>query len=492
VVGRRGGLGQGSLTGARKGLAVVPLLVVIGLRSVLILAFAGRYGWQRDELYYWVAGHHLAGGYVDYPPVTALLSWIANAVFGASLLGFRLFTVVAGAVVVTLGTLVARDLGGGRLAQGAAAVGIGFSPVLLATNGLFQPVSFDQVTEMLLLYLALRLALRPSFALWPLLGVVVGVGLETKYTMIVVAGVLLLSFALFRRDALDLRGLLVAAAIAAVVFVPNLIWEARHGWISVRWFLHPGPSATSETRPQYLIDMLIETGVVAVPFAVAGTRRLRRDRSLRPLAATIVGTIAAYFVLHGKFYYAAPVAMFAIAAGGIPFERWAGGHSRRLTLAAAAFGVLTLVALPTTVPVLPLRTAVAWGIVGGRSDYQDEIGWPELAATVGRLSPGEPVVVAANYGEAGALALFGRRLPPVASGHMSFRYWSPPLAAKRGLVVGYDRSFLGQICSSYGVVGRIRMPHDVHNEERGSPIARCSFRGGNLAAVWPRLLDPQA
>jgi hypothetical protein len=234
--------------------------------------------------------------------------------------------------------------------------------------------------------------------------------------------------------------------------------------------------------------MLIETGVVAVPFAVAGARRLWRDRSLRPLAATIVGTIAAYFVLHGKFYYAAPAALFAVAVGGVAFERWAEGRTRRLATTAAVLGLGTLLTLPITVPVLPLRTADAWGIVGARSDYQDEVGWPEFAATVGRLSAGEPVVVAANYGEAGALDLYGRGLPPVASGHMSFRYWAPPQTAMHGLVVGYDRAFLGQICSSHRVVARIRMP--VDNEERGEPIARCSFSGGSLAAVWPRLLDP--
>ncbi len=473
---------------ASRRLAVAPVMVVIGLRSALILGFSGRYGWQRDELYYWVAGHHLAGGYVDYPPVTALISWTANAVFGASLTGFRLFTVAAGALVILLGALVARELGGGRLAQVGAASAIGFSPILLATNGLFQPVSFDQLTSMLLLYLALRLLLRPSFGLWPLLGLVVGVGLETKYTMIVLAGVLLVSFAVFRRDALDLRGLLLAGAIAAVVFAPNLVWEARHGWISVHWFLHPGPSATSETRPQYLVDMLIETGFVGVPLAVAGTRLLWRDRALRPLAVAVVGTIAAYFILHGKFYYAAPAALFAVAAGGVPFERWATGRSRRLAVAAAVLALGTILALPITVPVLPLRTADAWGIVGARSDYQDEVGWPALAATVGRLSAGEPVVVAANYGEAGALDLYGRGLPPVASGHMSFRYWAPPPTATQGLVVGYDRGFLGQICSSYRVVAQIRMP--VDNEERGAPIARCSFRGGSLGAIWPRLLDP--
>ena len=119
-------------------LAVRPVLVAIALKSALVLAFAGRYGWQRDELYYDVAGRHLQGGYVEFPPVTALLSALARALFGDSLTGFRLLAVLAGAGTALLAALVARELGGGRRAQLIATVAVAFSPLLVATNGLFQ------------------------------------------------------------------------------------------------------------------------------------------------------------------------------------------------------------------------------------------------------------------------------------------------------------------------------------------------------------------
>ena len=186
-------------------LAVRPLLLVLALKCGLNLAFAWRYGWQRDELYYLVAGRHLQGGYVEFPPVTALLSAAARLLFGSSLVGFRAFTILAGAATILLAALVARELGGDRRAQTIGAALVAFSPILLATNGLFQPVSFDQTATMLVLWLALRLALGRGS--WLALGVAIGVGLETKYTLGVVLVLLVAAFAVWRRDLLALARL---------------------------------------------------------------------------------------------------------------------------------------------------------------------------------------------------------------------------------------------------------------------------------------------
>jgi hypothetical protein len=309
------------------------------------------------------------------------------------------------------------------------------------------------------------------------------IGLETKYTLAVVLAVLLAAFLVWRRDLLAGPGFPVAVAIAAVLLAPNLVWEARHGWVSGHWFLHPPASATDESRPQYLADLLLLCHPVAVPVAVAGIVALVRDRRLRPLGWAVVGTTAVWFALGGKSYYALPAVLFALAAGAVPFERWATG--RRLWAVGAAFVALLLAVLPVGLPVLPLGTADRLGVVAARSDYQDEVGWPRLARDVGRDAAGADVVVAANYGEAGALELFGRDLPPVAATHVSFRFWRPRPSGRRALLVGFSRADAAGFCHDYRAVGQIQMP--VANEERGRPIARCTL-DGTLAQVWPRLL----
>ena len=458
--------------------AAGPVLVVVALKCALEVAVAGRYGWHRDELYYAVAGLHLQGGYVEFPPVTALLAALARGLFGWSLVGLRVFTILASAGTVLVGALVARELGGTRRAQILAAVMIGFSPGMLATNLLFQPVALDQLTTMVVLWLALRLALGRGS--WPLLGIAVGIGLETKYTIAVVLVLLVATFLVWRRDVLRSWGFPLAGAIAAALLVPNLVWEAAHGWTSVHWFLNPPPSGSDETRPQFLVNLILLTAV-AFPVAVAGVVSLVRNRALRPLGWTVVGTVVAYFVLGGKSYYALPVVLFALAAGAIPLDR---ATHRRLVVAGALFVATGLLVLPLTLPVLPLHTAVRLGIVKARGDYQSEVGWPAYARLIERHAAGADVIVADNYGEAGALEVFRRGLPPVASADVAMRYWPPHLSGRRAVVIGYSRRAAG-FCSGYRVVARISTADD--SDEGGQPIARCTLRG-TLTQVWPRIV----
>jgi len=104
------------------------VLVAVALKCALELAVARRYGWHRDELYYAVAGLHLQGGYVEFPPAAALLAALARELLGWSLVGLRAITILASAGTVLVGALVARELGATRRAQTLAAVTIGFSP----------------------------------------------------------------------------------------------------------------------------------------------------------------------------------------------------------------------------------------------------------------------------------------------------------------------------------------------------------------------------
>jgi hypothetical protein len=465
--------------------AAGPVLAVVALKCALELAVAGRYGWHRDELYYAVAGLHLQGGYVEFPPVTALLAALARELFGWSLVGLRLFTILASAGTVVVGALVARELGATRRAQTLAAVMIGFSPGMLATNLLFQPVAFDQFMTIVVLWLALRLALGRGS--WPLLGVAAGIGLETKYTIAVVLALLIATFLIWRRDVLRSLGFPLAVAIAAALVVPNLVWEAGHGWVSVHWFLSPPPSASDEMRPQFVVNMILLAGV-AIPVAVAGVSSLVRDRVVRPLGWTVVGTVAAYFVLGGKSYYALPVVVFALAAGAAPLDDWVMRRRRRLLTAGAVFVTTGFLILPIALPVLPLHTAVRLGVVKARSDYQSEVGWPAYVRLVERHAAGADVIVAENYGEAGALELFGRGLSPVASADVTMRYWRPQETGRHALVIGYSRRAAG-FCNAYHLVARISAAND--SDEGGEPIARCTLRG-TLAQVWPSIVAAQS
>jgi hypothetical protein len=424
--------------------------------------------------------------------VTAVLAAAAHALFGDSLFGLRFLALASGAGVVVLSTLIARDLGGGRRAQITAAVVAGITPFVLAENTLFQPVSFDLLLSALLLWLAVRLALAPSRLLWIAIGVTVGVGLETKYTVGILAAALLVGFAVSRRDVLRLPDVAIAGGIALVLFAPNLVWQAQHDWASLRFFLHPGSSATDESRPQFVGDLVLLAGLATSPLWVSGFRRLWRDARTRALAVACALVVVFYLAAGGKSYYALPVFVLLLAAGAVSFEQW--NWSRRRILSwAGAVALLSIVLLPVGVPVLPASTMVKLHLTDARSDYADEIGWPQLVDQVSSVvaSAHPSAVIAENYGEAGALDLFRRGLTPVVSGHMSYRYWRPRgLASRAVVVVGYDRARLAELCSRFTIVRRAALPFDVDNEEEGAPIATCTLRGG-LDAVWPQLVRPK-
>jgi len=474
--------GAATRTAGRARFPTAAVLAIVLARSALLLAFGGRYGWQRDELYYALAGHHLQGGYVEFPPVTALLAWLSHALWGDWLTGLRAFPAAAGAGTVVVAALVARELGGSSRAQWMAAALGGLSPLMLSTNGLFQPVSFDQLATLLVLWLALRVCLGAGG--WAGLGVAVGVGLETKYTLAVTLVALTAGLFAWRRELLRSPAAARAVVIALIIVLPNLLWEAQHHWVSAQFFASPPTSATDESRLGYVVDVLLLGNPLAVPVAVAGTLALWRMRPVRPLAAAIAGTVLLYLVLGGKSYYAGPVVVFALAAGAPSLDRWARSHRVLPWALGFAYAALLLVALPTLVPVLPRGTAIRNGTIAGRSDYKDELGWPALAASAARAVDGAQVVIAQNYGEAGALALYGKGLPPLASPDVTLRFWRPRVSGRQALLVGYEAAE-APFCEDYRVAARIAMP--VENQERGRPIARCVLRA-SLASVWPTVV----
>src|SRR5438034_10194808 len=160
------------------------IALLIAAKVGVTMAVADRYGWHRDELYYLASSRHLSLGYVDYPPVTPLLARLDQALFPGSLPGLRLLPVLAGAAVIVIAALIARELGGNGLAQALSGLAVLISPLFIGTNILFQTVSFDQLVWAIacLLFVRLLRAADPREWLW--LGLVLRVGYEWESQLI--------------------------------------------------------------------------------------------------------------------------------------------------------------------------------------------------------------------------------------------------------------------------------------------------------------------
>jgi hypothetical protein len=498
----------------------LPLLLGLGTAKLLLhLALSTRYGYFRDELYFLDCGRHLDWGYVDHAPLVGLMARLALAL-GGSLPVLRAFPALAGALLVFLTGALAWRLGGGRLAQGLAALGVLVMPIRLAIDGLFGMNSLEPLFWTGAAYLLVRIVQTGDGRRWPWLGLLLGAGLMNKHSTLFFAvalgaGILLTPL---RRD---LRGrwpwLGVALALAA--FAPNLLWQVRHDFATLedlRSVARTGKNVVLGPVPFVLQQVLI-THPVLVPVWVAGVVRLFRGEGgrYRALGWTYVVFFVLMFALKAKNYYLAPVYPMLLAAGGVATEaglaRWRWSRERwwprwaTVTLVLGAGAVTAPLAMPLFSPERYLGYEAALGVARSKTEVahegplpqhlSDQFGWPELAAEVARIYHALPpadraraAIFAGNYGEAGAVNHFGPRLglPRAISGHQTHFFWGPRGATGEVVIVLQGtRSRLEERCASVEEAGRHFHPWGMAEENR--PIFVCRGLKTPLAELWPRL-----
>jgi hypothetical protein len=470
------------------------LTVVILAKVVVSAVTAGRYGYHRDELYYIASSHHLALGYVDFNPATALVARFVSLFAGESVVALRLATLAAGVGVILITALIAKELGGGPRAQVVGGLAAAVCPWFLGANTLFQPVSFDQLTWSVCLYLIVRVLRRDEPRAWIALGIAVGVALWTKYTIVA----LLVSIAvglLATPSRTRLRGKppMLAAAIALAIAAPNIAWQATHGWATLTFLGQQNAAVRADYPPQrYLLEQILIVGPPAMLLAVTGLRRLWRASQLRPVAIAAVGVITWYLALGGKSYYPVTVYPVLFAAGAVAVE----GSLRRWAIALAAFALMSA---PFTIPILPIDGAIRAGVIDARDDWQDEIGWPDLTRTVAAVYNQLPadeqataVVLGMNYGVTGAIDHYGPGLglPEPYSGHNAYWWWRIPrgqaapiiAVGVRDAAVQLDPYFLD--CTQSAVIHNAR---GVKNFEAGKSVWTCDAPRKPWSELWPQL-----
>jgi 4-amino-4-deoxy-L-arabinose transferase-like glycosyltransferase len=429
------------------------LLGALALLTLVVhLLLTRPYGYFRDELYYIVAGRHLDWGYVDYPPMVAWLAALTGRVLGDSLLALHVLPAIAHATLVVLTGLMARELGGGRLAQGLAAGATLLAPTFLMTGGLFTMDVFDQVWWALAAYLVLRLLTQERPRLWLCVGLVVGFGLLTKMTMLFFGMALIIGLVLTpQRMLLRRRWPWIAALVAVLGLLPYVGWQLAHGWPTLE-FYH---NYTRDTPPAlFVLLQALTMHPLLLPLWLAGLVYYLvtpQGRPYRALGWTYLLLLVVFAFNQAKFYFLAPAYPMLFAAGACLCERRLGrGRVRWLWPTYSGVVVLSgaVVAL-FVLPALPLQTYVR--LTGGNlpQPIGDRVGWPELLATVARVydqlprsEQGHTRILTINYGEAAAVDVFGQAygLPHAISGHNSYYLWgSGPATATVTISLGYPR-----------------------------------------------------
>jgi hypothetical protein len=476
-------------------------VVIACVVVVALLVLSPLYGFHRDELYFIVAGRQPAFGYDDQGPLTPLLSAAAVALLGLSPTAIRILPALAIGACVILAGLISRDLGGGRRAQVIGAATLAASG-FLAAGHLDSTATFDLLAWTVVLWLVVRLLGGADPRWWLAVGLVVGVALENKVLILFLGAALVPGLVLARRwEVLRSPWAWTGLAVALLLWAPNLAWQAANGFPQAEMAAR---ISDGDGRAMVLLELLLLAGPLLFPVSLAGAWWLLRSPSARPwraLGYAVPILLGLVLATGGKSYYVAGSFALVMGAGGIPVDAWLGrGRHPRLrlgSLLAAGAASLSLVVV-LVLPVLPPAVFAASPVADIYAESAEQLGWPELVATVEEVVETLPaeqrarsVILTDNYGEAGALELLGSGLPPVYSGHNAYWRWGPPPDDRTAAVVVTHAQTAA--FASYWDLGRCTHAARVDNglglsnQEQGVGIWVCPQVDGPWTSIWPKI-----
>jgi hypothetical protein len=467
-------------TGSRADmLALVGIAVVV---AVIHLLTNNRYGLHRDELQFLSDARHLDWGFVAYPPLTPFVERVGLNIFGVSLVGLRLFSVIVQALAIVVTGMMAWELGGGRLAQVTAALVVATSGLPVFEGTEFQYSTFDYLWWTLIAYFVIRLLKTENPRWWMGIGASVGVGLLTKYTIcFFIAGILggmLLSGA--RRFFLSGR-FWGGVGLALLIFLPNFVWQVRHGFISVHFLQHIHARDVGQGRAHgfFRDQVIICTNLFAAPLWIAGLIYFLRDRRYRMLGWMYVIPLVLFFAGKGRGYYLAAAYPMLFAMGAVVGERWVRSLKRQWRLAVeglfftgvAVWGAVIFALLVPLAASGPLKEFA----LKNNGDLREEIGWDELVKTVAGIRDSLPAeqrddvgVLAGNYGEQGAVEILGPayHLPmPISMTNSSWLRGYPTPQPSTLIVLGFSQKEADRTFTSCRLAGHDGNSEGVKNEE---------------------------
>lgn len=488
-----------------KAITTLPLLGIALLAGLAHMLTNGQYGFHRDEWQFLSDAQHLDWGFVPYPPLTPAVEALGLKLFGLSLVGLRLFSVLAHMLVIVIAGLMARDLGGGRLAQVFTAMAVALSPVPMFQATQFQYSSFDLLWWVLIAWCVIRLLRDDEPRWWIAIGVVAGLGLQTKYSVAfllvgVLVGMLLTDARRYMKSGWFWAGGLVALAIVT----PNLLWLVRHDFISYRFLqgIHARDVRLGRADGFLRDQFLLNVNLIAAPVWLAGLYAFATSRHHRMLAWMYAVPLLLFLLAKGRFYYVSGAYPMLLAMGAVVAESRLGSLRplHRRGVVALAFAALLGLGGYAALRIVPIASSGPLRDYALRhnADLREEIGWPELVAQVtairDSLPPAEQAnlgIAVGNYGEYGAIALLGPayHLPvPVTTINSGWLRGYPEPAPSTYIVLGNSLARAEEILTKCRVAGRSSNRLGVVNEEsRDHPdILICGPSRLPLDELWRR------
>ena len=476
------------------------LFAIAGAVGLVHVLTNNRYGLHRDELQTLSDALHMDWGFVAYPPFTPFVERISMGIFGHWLVGLRMASVIAQAALVVMTGLMARELGGERLAQFTAALAAALAPLSLFEGTEFQYTTFDNLWWVLIAYFVIRL-LKSDDPRWCLaIGATAGVGLMTKYTMGfflagVVGGMILTQARRFFLSGWFWSGI----ALAFVICLPNLLWQVRHDFISYHFLHHIHVRDVAQGRAEGFVreQFRICTNLFAAPLWIGGLICFLRDRRYRMLAWMYFIPLILFMVSKARFYYLGAAYPMLLAMGSAAGEQWVAKLARgwRWAVEGALFAGIAACAMYFGAVIIPWASSgpLKEFALKNNGDLREEIGWDELVKAVAGVRDALPAeqqsnvgVLVGNYGEMGAIEILGPAygLPrPISLTNSGWLRGYPTPQPSTLIVVGWSRRQVDEAFTACRLAGHNSNAQGVKNEE--SEDHPDIFVCGGPQQAWP-------
>jgi hypothetical protein len=479
-------------------------LLLFGIAAVIALLHIltnGRYGFHRDELQFLSDARHLDWGFVAYPPLTPFLQHIGLALFGVSLTGLRLFSVLFQAAAIIVSGLMAKELGGGRLAQCITALAVALSPLPLFNGTEFQYTSFDFFWWVLTAYFIIRLLSSEDPRWWLAIGATLGCGLLTKYAIVFyIAGILTGIVLTPARRYLTSLWFWAGFAVALLLFLPNFLWLVHHDFISYHFLksIHLRDVRLGRADGFLLQQFFIGANLAVAPLWMVGVIAYLRCRRYRMVAFMYLVPLALFFFGKGRGYYMAAAYPMLIAMGATRVTQRlallpAWGRRSALAVYFAAFAVVSAYIVALVIPLQaagPLRDFA----LKRNGDLREEIGWQQMVATVASIRNSLPPdrqsnlgILVGNYGEQGAIEILGPPYhlpPPISMTNSAWLRGYPTPPPTTLIVLGFSQKDADLAFTNCRLAGHNANVEGIRNEE--SQVHPDIFVCGPPRKPWPQ------
>lgn len=441
------------------------LAALLVAKLLLHLYLNGQWSFHRDELLYLALGRNLDWGYASVPAGIGFWAWFGDSVLGGSVAAIRLISTLFGTATILFTGLMTKEFlpknnptNNNTGAFALLIVGLSglVSGAFLRPSMLFMPVVFDIFYWTLLCWLFLKYINTENNAWLIGFGVVTGLGLLNKYTVLMYLFAMLpgILFSKNRRLFLD-KNLYIAAGLALLIFSPNIIWQTKHHFPVFR---HIGELAKTQfahvSLSGFFSDQILFF-LPALPVWLCGLYFLlfkKEAAAWRGFGWMYLTTMGVLLFFNAKSYYSLGAYPVLIAAGAAFLERVTTQQRTWFRYVLPVFMLTVgLSILPTILPLFPpqqeaqfinkitqfvdIKGVLRWE--DGKyyalpQDFADMIGWEELANKTGEVwqslsNKSTAAIYAENYGQAGAIEYFGKKqgVPKVLSFSDNYRYWLP-------------------------------------------------------------------